>query len=47
MADGREDSRVDDGADVRRLIDDSGDDVVIGNRRHVTRCVTLLFSDDV
>jgi hypothetical protein len=47
VADGRKDSRVDDGTDVRGLVDDSGDDIVIGNRRHVTRCVTLLFSYDV
>ena len=43
----REEARVDDGAEVGRLVDDARHDVVVRDGRDLRRRVALLLADDV
>lgn len=47
MVDGGEEAGVDDGAQVRRLVHDPADDVVVGQGRDLLGGVALLLPDDV
>jgi hypothetical protein len=47
VIDGSDQSRVEDRAEVGRLIDHAADDVVISQGRHSGRRVALLLADDV